>query len=159
MIGRIPIMNVSPVVDLGRLPAKATIGEPLPISASVFREGHDALGAEVVLIGPDGVRRAPVPMTAHPTIPDRYDAWVTPDAEGAWSFEILGWSHPLATWRHAAGLKIPAGVDVELMFTEARLLFERVLAGENGLEAIVRSIEGDSAVLELTTDYRTEQDQ
>lgn len=69
MVGRIPVMNVSPVVDLGRLPAKATVGEPLPVSASVFREGHDALGAEVVLTGPDGTHRAPVRMTAHATIP------------------------------------------------------------------------------------------
>ena len=28
--------------------------------------------------------------------------------------------------------------------------------GENGVEAVVRKIEGDSAVLELTLDYRTE---
>lgn len=63
MVGRIPIMNVTPLVDLGRQPAKATVGEPLPVTASVFREGHDQLGAEVVLIGPDGRRRPPVRMT------------------------------------------------------------------------------------------------
>ena len=40
-------MEVSPVVDLGRLAAKATVGEPLPVRASVFREGHDQLSAEV----------------------------------------------------------------------------------------------------------------
>ncbi|MCW2842123.1 MAG: alpha amylase, catalytic region, partial [Nocardioides sp.] len=57
MVGRIPVMNVMPVVDLGRLPAKATVGEPFPVSATVFREGHDKLGAEVVLTGPDGSRR------------------------------------------------------------------------------------------------------
>jgi starch synthase (maltosyl-transferring) len=61
-------------------------------------------------------------------VPDRYDAWVTPDTEGAWTFEISAWSDPLATWEHDAGLKIPAGVDVELMFTEGRLLLERVVA-------------------------------
>lgn len=54
MVGRIPIMNVSPVIDLGRLPAKATIWEPLPVTANVFREGHDKLSAEAVLIDPDG---------------------------------------------------------------------------------------------------------
>ena len=58
--------------------------------------------------------------------PDRYDAWVTPDVGGAWTFEVQAWSDPIATWQHAAGLKIPAGVDVELMFTEGRLLLERV---------------------------------
>jgi starch synthase (maltosyl-transferring) len=128
MVGRIPVMDVMPVVDLGRQPAKATVGEPLPVSARVFREGHDKLGAEVVLTGPDGVRRDPVRMTKHGDVPDRYDAWVTPDAEGSWTFEIQAWSDPVATWQHAAGLKIPAGVDVDLMFTEGRLLLERVLA-------------------------------
>ncbi|WP_101524887.1 alpha-1,4-glucan--maltose-1-phosphate maltosyltransferase [Nocardioides houyundeii] len=131
MVGRIPVMSVHPVVDLGRLPAKATVGEPLPVRAVVFREGHDKLGAEVVLIDPDGVRRPPSRMTAHPEIPDRYDAEVVPDAVGAWSFEIQAWSDPWATWRHNAGVKVPAGVDVELMFTEGRLLLERAaeLAG------------------------------
>jgi len=120
-------MNVMPLVDLGRQPAKATVGEPFPVSATVFREGHDKLGAEVVLTGPDGVRRTPVRMTPDGEVPDRYCAWVTPDQEGAWTFEVHGWSDPVATWQHAAGLKIPAGVDVELMFTEGRLLLERVL--------------------------------
>jgi starch synthase (maltosyl-transferring) len=128
MVGRIPVMNVMPVVDLGRQPAKATVGEPFPVSATVFREGHDQLGAEVVLTGPDGQRRAPVRMVKHAEVPDRYDAWVTPDAPGAWTFEVQAWSDPIGTWQHDAGLKIPAGVDVELMFTEARLLLERVEA-------------------------------
>jgi starch synthase (maltosyl-transferring) len=128
MVGRIPVMNVMPVVDLGRQPAKATVGEPFPVSATVFREGHDQLSAEVVLTGPDGQRRAPVRMVQHAEVPDRYRAWVTPDAPGSWTFEVQAWSDPLATWQHDAGIKIPAGVDVELMFTEAQLLLERVAA-------------------------------
>src|SRR5688500_6570451 len=121
MVGRIPVMNVMPVVDLGRQPAKATVGEPLPVSATVFREGHDRLGAEVVLTDPSGRRRPPVRMVKHADVPDRYDAWVIPDQEGAWSFEVHAWSDPVGTWQHAAGLKIPAGVDVDLMFLEGRL--------------------------------------
>ena len=38
---------------------------------------------------------------------------------------MQAWSDPIGTWQHAAGLKIPAGVDVDLMFTEGRLLLER----------------------------------
>jgi starch synthase (maltosyl-transferring) len=128
MVGRIPVMNVMPVVDLGRQPAKATVGEPFPVRATVFREGHDKLGAEVVLTGPDGNRRPPVRMTKHPEIPDQYEAWVTPDVVGSWTFEVQSWSDPVGTWQHNAGIKIPAGVDVELMFTEAQLLLDRVLA-------------------------------
>lgn len=127
MVGRIPVMDVTPLVDLGRLPAKATVGEPFPVTASVFREGHDKLGAEVVLTDPQGRRRPPVRMRKHADIPDRYTAWVTPDEVGAWTFEIAAWSDPVATWEHAIDVKVPAGVDVELMFTEGRILLERVL--------------------------------
>ncbi len=126
MVGRIPIVDVMPLVDLGRQPAKATVGEPFPVRATVFREGHDKLGAEVVLTGPDGQRRPPVRMTKLDDPVDRYLAWVTPDQEGAWTFEVQAWSDPIASWQYAAGLKIPAGVDVELMFAEGALLLERV---------------------------------
>jgi starch synthase (maltosyl-transferring) len=137
MVGRIPVMNVTPVVDpstntLGQpstLAAKGTVGEPFPVTASVFREGHDKLGAEVVLIDPKGKKHPPVAMLKDAHVPDKYAAWVTPDAPGLWHFEIQSWSDTVGTWQHAAGLKIPAGVDVDLMFTEGRLVLERVLKG------------------------------
>lgn len=132
MVGRIPVMNISPVIELGRLPAKATIDEPFPVRANVFREGHDHLAAEVVLIDPSGTRRGPVPMTKRGDAPDYYEAWVTPDRTGAWKFEIQAWSDPIATWQHNAGVKVPAGVDVELMFTEATLLIDRILVEYDG---------------------------
>lgn len=119
-------MDVSPVVDLGRQSAKATVGEPMPVRATVFREGHDQLAAEVVATDPQGVTRDPVRMWPYGDEPNRYVAHVTPDLPGEWTFEIHSWSDPIATWQHDAGIKIPAGVDVELMFTEARLLLGRV---------------------------------
>jgi starch synthase (maltosyl-transferring) len=133
MVGRIPVIDVMPLVDNGRLPAKASVGEPFPVSATVFREGHDLLGAEVVLVDPKGARRPPVRLQPQPVVDrhtvDRYRAWVTPDRPGAWAFEIHSWSDPVATWQHDAGIKIRAGVDVEVMFLEGRLLLERVRKG------------------------------
>ncbi|MGA8847476.1 MAG: alpha-1,4-glucan--maltose-1-phosphate maltosyltransferase [Nocardioides sp.] len=125
MVGRIPVVDVQPVVDLGRQSAKATVGEPFPVSATIFREGHDKLAAEVVLISPTGERRPPRRMTklAHPV--DRHRAWVTPSEVGAWTFEVHAWSDPVATWEHAASIKVPAGIDVDLMFTEATELLQR----------------------------------
>ncbi|CAN5405126.1 alpha-1,4-glucan--maltose-1-phosphate maltosyltransferase [soil metagenome] len=114
------------MVDLGRQSAKATVGEPFPVSATIFREGHDKLGAEVVLISPAGKRQPPQRMEKLPDPVDRYLAWVTPASIGAWTFEVHAWSDPIATWEHAAAIKVPAGIDVELMFTEATQLLERV---------------------------------
>ncbi len=125
MVGRIPVMDVAPVVEGGRHPAKATVGEPLPVSAHVFREGHDALNADVVLIDPQGRRRPPQRMHKDATGVDLWRAEVVPDAVGPWTFVIEAWSDPVATWRHNAEIKIPAGIDVELMFTEGALLLER----------------------------------
>ncbi|HEY0888415.1 MAG TPA: alpha-1,4-glucan--maltose-1-phosphate maltosyltransferase [Nocardioides sp.] len=138
MVGRIPVIDVHPLVDLGRQPAKATVGEPQPVRATVFREGHDQLGAEVVLTDPTGTRRPPVRMRETGPRSDRYEAWVTPDVEGAWTFEVHAWSDPLGTWLHDAPIKIDAGVDVELMFTEGGLLLERVLAdaGQDGRDGL-----------------------
>ncbi|HEX6246827.1 MAG TPA: alpha-1,4-glucan--maltose-1-phosphate maltosyltransferase [Nocardioidaceae bacterium] len=129
MVGRIPIMDVAPVVDLGRYPAKAVVGEPFEVTALVFREGHDKLSADVVLTDPDGKRRPWVRMTKDAEVPDLWRAEVSADREGPWTFEVEGWSDPIATWRHAAEIKIPVGMDVELMFAEGVLLLERVLKG------------------------------
>src|SRR3954465_14150717 len=48
-VRRGPCLAVSPAVYAGRFPAKADVGEPVPITATVFREGHDALAAPAVL--------------------------------------------------------------------------------------------------------------
>ncbi|WP_029150192.1 maltotransferase domain-containing protein [Microbacterium indicum] len=125
MVGRIPVVDVHPLVHGGALPAKAAVGEAQPVRATVFREGHDRLGAEVVLIAPDGSRRAPVRMGEIAPGLDRYEAWVAPDEPGEWAFEIRAFSDALATWQHDASVKIRAGVDVDLMFAEGALLLGR----------------------------------
>ena len=100
MVGRIPILHVMPVVDLGRQAAKATVGEPMPVSATVFREGHDRLGAGVVLTDPTGNAARPIPHGQAPRAsPTTTRRSVTPDVEGAWTFEVEAWSRPV---RHLA---------------------------------------------------------
>ncbi len=120
-------MRVTPVIEHGRYPAKATVGEPFPVTAVAFREGHDAMNADVVLTAPDGADRPWIRMRKDASEPDLWHAVVTPDEVGAWSFRIEAWSDPVATWRHDAEIKIPAKIDVELMFAEGALLLERLL--------------------------------
>ena len=124
-VGRIPVMDVAPVIGGGRFPAKAAVGEPFEVSALVFREGHDRYGADVVLTDPKGKRRPPVRMRAEGYDAARLAAVVVPDLVGDWTFAVQSWSDPLATWLHATSVKVPAGVDVELMFVEGVLLLER----------------------------------
>src|SRR5436190_16681141 len=120
--GRIPIVDVQPLVDCGAFPARAVVGESVPVSATVFREGHDEVGANVVLRGPRGTDPSPwTPMTLVWPGTDRYTGSVVPTVEGDWTFWVEAWDHPLGTWWHDAGIKVPAGLDVELMLEEGAL--------------------------------------
>jgi starch synthase (maltosyl-transferring) len=128
MSGRIPIVDVSPVVDAGRYPAKAVVGEAIPVSATVFREGHDAVSADAVLTAPDGSVHSRTRMRPGAPGTDRWHALVSADAEGDWTLHIEAWGDPIGTWRHDAGIKVPAGIDVDLMLEEGARLIERVAA-------------------------------
>jgi starch synthase (maltosyl-transferring) len=125
VIGRIPILDIEPVVECGRRQAKAVAGETFQVSATVIREGHGGLGAGVVLRDPDGRVGPLVRMRELAPGTDRYGADVTVASEGIWHFHVESWSDPIAHWEHDAAIKIPRGQDVELMLTEGALLFER----------------------------------
>ncbi|MFR9795710.1 alpha-1,4-glucan--maltose-1-phosphate maltosyltransferase [Streptomyces sp. MS06] len=126
--GRIAIEDVGPCVAAGRLPAKAVPGEEFTVAATVFREGHDVLGACVVLRDPAGgpERRFPMRETVPGT--DRWEAAVTAPAPGRWTFTVEAWDDPLAGWLRQAAVKIPAGVDTELVLREGADLLDRTAA-------------------------------
>ena len=70
-LGRIGVMNVEPVVDRGNRPAKSVVDEEFAITATVFREGHEAVGATVVLTDPDGIEHSrPMVRTVAGLVPD-----------------------------------------------------------------------------------------
>jgi starch synthase (maltosyl-transferring) len=125
VIGRIPILDIEPMVECGRRPAKAVAGETFQVSATVIREGHGALGAGVVLRDPAGSVGPLIHMRGLALGADRYGADVTVTSEGSWQFRVEAWSDPVAQWHHDAAIKVPLGQDVELMLAEGALVFER----------------------------------
>ncbi|MFE1443642.1 maltotransferase domain-containing protein, partial [Streptomyces sp. NPDC058739] len=128
-IGRIPVRQVHPAVEGGRRPAKAVAGETFEVSATVFREGHDAVSANVVLTDPQGRPGPFTPMRELSPGSDRWGAEVTPHTPGRWTYHVEAWSDPVATWRHHARIKIPAGIDTGLVLEEGGDLHERAAAG------------------------------
>jgi starch synthase (maltosyl-transferring) len=121
----VPILDVQPAVDGGKRPAKAVVGESFHVSATIFGEGHDRLGAAVVLQHPDRTRAAPVLMRELAPGTDRLGAEVTVTAEGLSHFYVLAWRDPIAQWRHDAEIKIPRNQDVELVLADGAVLFAR----------------------------------
>jgi starch synthase (maltosyl-transferring) len=123
-IGRIPITSLKPEVDGGLYPAKAFLGEVIPFAATVFREGHDAVGAELVLSSPSGKS---VQKRLTETFPgsDFFETRVLIDEIGTWSFSVLAYGDDFETWHHNATVKIAASQDTDLMILEALALFNK----------------------------------
>ncbi|GAA1668060.1 alpha-1,4-glucan--maltose-1-phosphate maltosyltransferase [Streptomyces yatensis] len=145
MIGRIPILDIRPLIDCGRRPAKAVVDETFEVSATVFREGHDAVNANVVLRDPSGRSGPWTPMRELAPGTDRWGAEVTPGAPGRWTYTVEAWSDPIATWRHHARIKIPAGIDTDLVLEEGARLHERAATGvpkNDGREAVLAAVDG-----------------
>jgi starch synthase (maltosyl-transferring) len=128
-VGRIPVLDVRPVVQHGRRPAKAVAGETFQVSATVFREGHDAVAANAVLTDPDGRPGPWTPMRELAPGTDRWGADVTPDRPGRWTYHVEAWSDPVSTWRRTACVKVPAGIDAGLVLEEGAGLHLRAAAG------------------------------
>ena len=126
-IGRIPIMAVHPVVDCGRYPARCVEGETVTVGAHSFREGHDAMGVQLVLISPEGKEQRRALDLVEPGL-DRWETSIRPEQIGRWSFRIEAYSAPFSTWAHVAEVKIPAGMDEDLVCAEGALVLQRVLA-------------------------------
>ena len=116
MVGRFGLTQVSPVVGstvTGEFPARGVVGERIPVSAVVFREGHDAIGANVVVRDAAGKKVAAVRMEPGAAGTDRMHADIVFDEPGPASFSVEAWSDPLATWHHAVTVKIEAGQGSE----------------------------------------------
>ena len=126
-VGRIPVMWAEPAVDGGRFPASCVVGETVRVRANAFREGHDAMGVQVVLTDPDGTSTRTRMISTNPGL-DLWGASIRPDATGHWSYRIEAFDAPYDTWMHNAEVKIPAGIDVDLVAAEGVLVLERALA-------------------------------
>lgn len=136
LAGRIPVTRVTPALPDARWRPKAFDGEVVPFRATVFREGHDQVGAMLVLTSPSGttIRERMSPLAAGT---DRWEAKVLLAETGIWHWHVSGFDDEVATWRHDAALKVDAGVDAELMFEIGARLLDRAVA-EKARPAAVR---------------------
>ena len=101
------------MISLGEFPSRAVVGEHVPIRATVFREGHDAVAASVRWRSPSAVESGFNRMRPVGGGTDRWETEVVPDETGTWNFMIEAWSDPFATWYHAVEVKVDAGQSPE----------------------------------------------
>ena len=108
MVARFGIDDVRPQVSGRTLPAKAVVGEVVPVSALVWREGHDAIAATLVLVSPSGEQFS-APMHQEVYRPDYVHGIFIPREKGLWRYRVDAWSDVMATWRNAVEKKLAAG--------------------------------------------------
>jgi starch synthase (maltosyl-transferring) len=105
---RIQIEDVWPQIDCGRYPVKRSVGDEVEVWATIFRDGHELLGA-AVLYRPPGAsswQEAPMRRTDQP---DRWTGSFRVDACGRWEFTIEAWVDRFASWRDELRRKVEAG--------------------------------------------------
>ncbi|MDQ2754212.1 MAG: DUF3416 domain-containing protein [Actinomycetota bacterium] len=123
MTGRIVIDDIRPRTPNPASPAKAFVGEAVPVQAAIFKDGHDILAARVLLFA-EGESEAEAVV---PLLKDAGDLWagtVRPSSPGRYQVVVQAWTDRHATWAHKVTAKLDAGQDVDVEIAEGRLLLD-----------------------------------
>jgi starch synthase (maltosyl-transferring) len=136
---KVDVVDVFPHLDHGRHPIKRVEGENFHVSASVVKEGHDRLAAEIVYrkAGTKEWQRAPMHLDPQ--------GWFHGDFKlgepGAYEYTVAAWTDKFGSWRHELDRKFQDGQDVR----------SELLEGLAMIEAAIKNASGDDkAKLELT---------
>jgi starch synthase (maltosyl-transferring) len=124
--GHIVIERVQPQIDCGRYRAKSVVGDAVDVSADIFRDGPDVLGAGIRYKGPSDARWSFAPMS--PVSNDRWAGSFRPREVGRYRYTIEAWTDHFSTWRRDLLKRVGAGQIVDLELEEGARLLERHLA-------------------------------
>jgi starch synthase (maltosyl-transferring) len=126
VLPRLTIEDVRPSTPAG-LPAKAVVGERVPVSAAIYRDGHDMLAARV--------RWRPAATKEWRTSPlhvvepglDQWAGELVVDTIGDHELQIEAWTDRFATWRHDAEIKASVGdPELAIVLEEGARLLDRL---------------------------------
>ena len=109
MTTRLGIDDVRPLISAGSVASKAVVDEVIPVTALVWREGHDAVSATLSAWAARSTATSSVTMQVDPKDQDRVHGVFTPGTQGTWYFRVDAWSDPIATWKNAVTKKMAAG--------------------------------------------------
>jgi starch synthase (maltosyl-transferring) len=122
--GRIQIQALEPVIDCGRYPARRIVGDRVDVTATIFKDGHDALGAAILVTRPRAKRPREEPLVALGN--DRFGGSFTVDAPGLWSFTVAAWTDRIATWQDELRRRTAGGqADLSGELAEGAVLLGR----------------------------------
>ena len=130
--GRIVIDDIRPRASEPGYPAKAVVGEAVPVRAVIFKDGHDVLAARVQLYA-EG-RSAPESVAALATAAnDLWTGTIVADRVGRHQLVVQAWTDRHASWKKRVLAKLDAGQDVSVEV-------------EEGIELLARSVRDAAGV-------------
>jgi starch synthase (maltosyl-transferring) len=147
---RLVIDDVRPAAPHVPYSAKAVEGERLPVSAVIFKDGHDILAAQVLLVAK--AEKNATPLLVAPLVLDTIDIWRghldVPQGLGRHHLIVEAWTDRYATWAHKLRAKMAVGDDVELEIAEARALFEARRSSHPALRSAIDALGRTGASIE-----------
>jgi len=132
---RVIVENVRPQVDCGRFPIKRTVGEPVTVTADIYADGHEQLGAALLYRRAGDPDWRELPMTFVDN--DRWEGTFVVDALGRYEYTVEGWIDRFASWRHELSKKVGAGQDVSSELLEGAAIVASVTAEKGKILADV----------------------
>jgi starch synthase (maltosyl-transferring) len=136
---RIQIENVWPQIDAGRYPVKRSVDEAVEVWTTIFRDGHESLGAAILYRPPGAVAWQETGLT--PVGNDRWTGSFAVDVPGRWEFTIQAWVDRFESFRDELRRKVEAGqTDLTSELEEGALLFG---VPELDVETALASTESD----------------
>ena len=104
---RIQIQGVAPQIDCGRYPVKRTVGDRIDVTARIFRDGHEILGAAVRYKEAGATRWQESPL--EPLGNDEWAGAFAVESCGSWCFRVEAWVDRLGSFQDEVRRKVAAG--------------------------------------------------
>jgi starch synthase (maltosyl-transferring) len=120
---RIIITGVSPAPCDGDYTARGAMGEPFPITANIFTDGHDQVSASVYIKADKFGEWQEVPMKQAEN--DRWHAVFFPPAPGFYQYRIDARVDHFTTWREGLKKKQADGQDLTIEMAIGAQLLEK----------------------------------
>jgi starch synthase (maltosyl-transferring) len=100
---------VQPQIDCGRYPVKATVGDRVDVTATIFRDGHDVLGAAIRYKAPGASRWQEQPLISLGN--DRWAGSFELEGCGRWCYRIEAWVDRVLSFQDELRRKVDAGQE------------------------------------------------
>jgi starch synthase (maltosyl-transferring) len=134
---RVVIESVSPEIDGGRFPAKAAVGDCFTVEADIFCDGHDKIGAALLVRRFDEADWREFPMAYFDN--DRWRGFAPVEQNIRHYYTLIAWRDLFASWRDEVSKKHAAGVTIAVELVEGRNLVEKTLRESPRADEVARA--------------------